>query len=145
MRRQNTTSNNVSREKYDITKHKGTQWYNECNILKEKIDKLTEINNILIEQNDELVEKLKQLKDTSDDNMINDEMESENKLLRKDIRNFKKEKKLTEDNIIQLERDLFVKDSKIQRLEDGKKDLNERYAELKEDWREERRSNRKDK
>ena len=48
------------------------------------------------------------------------------------------------DKISQLERDLFIKDGTIQRLEDSKKDLNERFLELKEDWREERR-NKKDK
>jgi len=81
------------------------------------------------------------------DNDLVDELEADSKSLRKEIRNLKRTNQIVEDKhrekIVQLERDLFVKDGQIQRLEDAKKDLKERYMELKEDWREERRSNRK--
>ena len=41
-----------------------------------------------------------------------------------------------------MERDIILKDGKIHRLEDTKKDLRERYNELKEDFREQQRWNR---
>jgi hypothetical protein len=150
MSRQNKTSNNVSREKYENVKHKGTQWYNECTQLNEKVNKSIKTNKDLLKQNEDLVEQLNDLNDIpTPDTDLTDELEAENKRLRKDIRNLKRGNKIYEDKhrdkIIQLEKDLFVKDGKIQRLEDSKKDLKERYIELKEDWREERRSNRKEK
>jgi FtsZ-binding cell division protein ZapB len=136
---QNRTSNSVSREKYENMKHKVTKWYTECTVLKEEVERLTKMNKSLSKENEDLVDAY-----TPD----NHELETENKVLRKDIRNLKRDNKFFEDkhrgNSIQLERDLFVKDGQIQRLEDSKKDLKERYIELKEDWREERRSNRKD-
>ena len=136
------TSNYVSRDKYENIKQKGTQWYNECSELKYKVEQLTKMNKELIKQNEDLLDSVTNTEAV-------DELENENKSLRKEIRNLKKDFKIYEDKhrdkIVQLERDLFVKDGKVQRLEDTKKDLNERYIELKEDWRDERRSNKKEK
>ena len=144
------SNKNVSREKYESIKQKGTQWYDECEILKEKLEKLTDMNTDLLSQNEDLVDRLKDLADTPDqapDTELIEELEKENKSLKREIRNLKRDNKTIVDKysekIVQLERDLFVKDGKIQRLEDAKRDLKERYVELKEDWREERRSNRK--
>ena len=152
MSRQSKSIKHVSREKYENVKNRGTQWYNECTCLTEKLGKLTDMNKDLLAQNEDLVDQLKDFNDQPDtirDNELEDELENENKSLRKEIRNLKRDNKIFEDKhrdkIVQLERDLFVKDGKIQRLEDAKKDLKERYTELKEDWREERRSNRKEK
>lgn len=149
MSRQSRTTNQVPREKYENVKYKGTQWYNECTVLKEKVDKLTKMNTVLLEQNENLVEQLKDSNDAhTPDNDLTVELEIENKGLNKEIRNLKRDNKIFgdkyRDKIIKLERDLFIKDGKIQRLEDTNKDLKERYIELKEDWRDERRSNRKD-
>lgn len=121
--------------------------------MKEKVEELTDMNKDLLAQNEDLVDQLKDFKedlvDQTPDNELVDELETENKSLRKEIRNMKRDNKVFDDKhrdkIVHLERDLFVKDGKIQRLEDAKKDLKERYTELKEDWREERRSNRKEK
>ena len=143
------TKNSVSREKYEIMKNKGTKWYDECLELQEKIENLSNMNKDLIDQNEYLLDNIKDLDTNEKNNDVVDELESEIKSLRKENRNLKKDNKLLEDNfrdkILQLERDLFVKDGKIQRLEDAKKDLNERYLELKEDWREEKRTNKKEK
>jgi predicted nucleic acid-binding Zn-ribbon protein len=148
----NHNKNSVSREKYDSMKNKGTKWYDDCVELKDKVEKFYQMNKTLVEQNEDLLDQIKDLQDshmneTNNDGM--DELETENKTLRKDIRNLKRDSKLLEekyrDKVVQLERDLFVKDGKIQRLEDARKDLNERYMELKEDWREERRTNKKEK
>jgi predicted RNase H-like nuclease (RuvC/YqgF family) len=146
------SSKHVSREKYENVKHKGAQWYNECTSLKEKIEKLTDMNKDLLSQNEDLVDQLKDFNDAPEqthDAELVEELESENKTLKREIRNLKRDNKMIEDKyrdkIVLLERDLFVKDGKIQRLEDAKKDLKERYIELKEDLREERRSNRKEK
>ena len=150
MSRQSRSNKHVSREKYESIKQKGTQWYNECKILKEKLEKLTDMNTDLLSQNEDLVDQLKDLSDTRDqapDTELIQELETENKSIKREIRNLKRDIKTNDDKyrdkIVQLERDLFIKDGKIQRLEDTKRDLNERYIELKEDWREERRSNRK--
>jgi chromosome segregation ATPase len=152
MSRQSTLSKHVSREKYESVKNKGTKWYNECDILKDKLETLTNMNTDLLEQNEDLLDKINDLND-EEQNPVNkefvDELETHNKSLRKEIHNLKRDNKMFvdkhQDKIIHLERDLFVKDGKIQRLEDSKKDLTERYKELKEDWREERRSNRREK
>lgn len=149
---QSRSSKHVSREKYESVKHKGTQWYNECTSLKEKLEKLTDMNKYLLAQNEDLIDQLKDFNDAPDptpDTELVDGLETENKSIKREIRNLKRDNKMIEDKyrdkIVHLERDLFVKDGKIQRLEDAKKDLKERYMELKEDWREERRSNRKEK
>ena len=42
----------------------------------------------------------------------------------------------------QIEREMLLKDSKIQRLEEAKKELKERYNELKDDYREQQRWSR---
>jgi hypothetical protein len=142
----------VSREKYESVKNKGTQWYKECDILKDKLETLTNMNNDLLEQNEDLLDKINDLNDEEQNNPNNEfihQLETDNKSLRKEIRNLKRDSKMFvdkhRDKIVHLERDLFVKDGKIQGLEDSKKDLTERYKELKEDWRDERRSNRKEK
>ena len=146
------SKNMVSREKYDIIKNKVRQWHDQCLELEEKLENLSEMNKDLIDQNGDLLDKIKELQDSNinqPNNDIVEELENLIKSLNKEIRNLKRDNKLLDDNfrdkIVKLERDLFVKDGKIQSLEDAKKDLNERYLELKEDLREERRTNKKDK
>ena len=139
----------VSREKYDNMKDKANKWRDECEQLKEKfivlqdleadLDKMLALNNKLLEENDTL----------SNNKELLDELENENKIFRKDIRCLKKENKtLVEDynkKLANLERDILLKDGKIQRLEEAKKDNKERYNELKEDFREQQRWNRQQK
>ena len=138
------TNNYVSREKYENIKDKGVRWYNTCSELKDKVNKLTQMNKDLIIQNEDLLDQVNDLNNfQKEPNKEMIELENENKALVKDIRNLKKDNNLFSDKLVLLERDLFIKDGKIQRLEDAKKDLNERYLELKEDWRDERRINKK--
>ena len=153
-------SSHVPREKYNEMKRKGTQQYKKCEKLRDNVneltqqnDELTSLNTKLTKQLEKATNKLEEMStqfenEKTDSNIpdkdLIDELEIENKSLRKEIRVLRKNVKVIDDKhrekVIQFERDLFVKDGKIQRLEDAKKDLKERYIELKEDLREERRN-----
>jgi hypothetical protein len=148
----NENNKYVSREKYNNLKLNANQWIDKCDKLVEQfsivqdmeqdIDKLEEKCRLLKEEN---INLLNQKTDIPDGDLF-DELENENKSFRKEIRLLKRDNKdLVEKNInkiSQLERDILLKDGKIQRLEEGNKDLKERYNELKEDYREQQRWNR---
>ena len=141
---------NVSREKYDSLMTKATQWRDECEKLKDTLivvqdvevdlDRLEDQVNNLSKENEALHHKIK---NDTPDNEILYELENENKLFMKEIRLLKREiKELNEKNSVkwsQMERDILLKDGKIQRLEESNKDLKDRYTELKEDYREQQR------
>lgn len=138
----------VPREKYESIKKKGLKWHREYELLKEKVEDLNIKLEDMTEMNNDLLEKIEEmaLNPQIDTNSF-EQLEDENKALIKEIRHLNKIGKIqTEkhrEKLLELERELFVKDGKIQRLEDAKKDIKERYAELKEDWRAERQNNRK--
>ena len=146
-------SRHVSRAKYENLKSIATKWKNECESLREKLvvvqdiendlDQLEEMNASLQEENETLKRKLKERLPDSD---LLEELETENKNFRKEIRGLKRENKEAVDKyqnkVSHLERDLLLKDGKIQRLEEAQKDLRERYKELKEDYREQQRWSR---
>lgn len=148
----NNRSNSVSRGKYENIKIKANQWMEKCEKMTEKlsviqdieddIDRLEEKCRLLQKENDELKKKSISIPD----NDLMDELENENKTFRKEIRILKRDnKELCEkdkNKISQLERDIMLKDGKIQRLEEAKKDLKDRYIELKEDFREHQRWSR---
>ena len=106
----------VKREKYDTLKNKALRW-------KEKCDD----NDIIILKLEEDIEKLK----------------TECEKLKVSVKNISNEKhelvQKHKDYITKVERDIILKDGKIQRLEDDRKDTKERYKELKEDFREQQR------
>ena len=150
----------VSREKYEQLKyHMGILNEKYINlqknlkmveILEDKIqdcekdnDNLLEENRDLIEQLDRVRQQIKEYKVNVQDTELLNELENENKIFRKTIRDIKKDNKIilekNEDKVRVLERDIMLKDGKIQRLEDGYMDLKERYKELKEEIREEKR------
>jgi len=143
----------VSRTKYENLKSTASKWRNECESLREKLvvvqdiendlDQLEEKNVNLREENETLKRKLKERLPDVD---LLEELETENKNFRKEIRGLKRENKEVVDKnqnrISQLERDLLLKDGKIQRLEEAQKDLRERYKELKEYYREQQRWSR---
>jgi predicted RNase H-like nuclease (RuvC/YqgF family) len=110
--------------------------------IEDDIDRLEEKCRLLQKENDELKKKSISIPD----NDLMDELENENKTFRKEIRILKRDnKELCEkdkNKISQLERDIMLKDGKIQRLEEAKKDLKDRYIELKEDFREHQRWSR---
>ena len=139
----------VSREKYEkikddffILKEKYDSLYllynNNTDILEDKIYEYNKENNILSEENRNLRDKLRDtLENTVDTDLEND------KHMKKTIKEIKKENKMilekNEEKIRILERDILLKDGKIQRLEDGYSDMKERYKELKDEIREDKR------
>lgn len=153
MSKDSNRSNVVSREKYEKLKITANKWMEKCKKITEKlsvvqdieddIDRLEEKCLLLQKENDELKKKNST---PNPDTELMDELENENKTFRKEIRFLKKEnKELCEkdkNKISQLERDIMLKDGKIQRLEEAKKDLHDRYNELKEDFREHQRWSR---
>lgn len=153
MSRDSNRTNFVSREKYEKLKISANKWIEKCERITEKlsvvqdieddIDRLEEKCLLLQKENEELKKKNSS---PNPDTELMDELENENKTFRKEIRFLKKEnKELCEkdkNKISQLERDIMLKDGKIQRLEEAKKDLQDRYNELKEDFREHQRWSR---
>lgn len=145
-------SNNVSREKYDNLKVKAKKWLEKCEKLAEKLSVIQDVDDELdrLEDKCRLLESenedLKKTKNTEPDGDLFDELENENKSFRKEIRVLKRDNKdLSEkykNKISQMDRDILLKDGKIQRLEEAKKDLKDRYSELKEDFREQQRWSR---
>ena len=116
----------VSRKKYQDLKHRAQQWIDKC----EKLEY----------ENQELKDQISDLKN---DYPEMDEIEEELNSNRKTIKTLIREKKLivekSRDSLSKLEREILLKDSQIHRMEDAKKDLKDRYNELKEDFREQQR------
>jgi len=152
--------NHVSRKKYDALKNKAQDWYDRANDLHDKYDKLLSLNEELERENEKLSGSVRDLTSTVDkanedikrwkthsenlpDADLLEELEQENKGHRKTIRNLKKDVKDLEEKylgkVATLERDIMLKDGKIQQLEEARKDIKERYKELKEDYREQQR------
>jgi len=115
----------VPRDKYEKVKSKGEEWYLRAQELNVKYEKL--------------LEELKQIKLTQPDADMISSLEQENKEQRKEIRSMKQEMREYENKIAILERDLILKDGKIQQLTEAKEDLRERYKDLKTDFREQQR------
>jgi regulator of replication initiation timing len=142
-------SKSVSRKKYEHLKNTARKWMDESEKLKENCSSYIEKNEKLVLENKELRDQLnkKTFNNVTHDPDLMDELETENKTFRKELRSLKRNKKVLNEKIIdkisKLERDILLKDGKIQRLEEAKKDLKERYSELKEDFREQQRWNRK--
>ena len=139
----------VSREKYNNLKEEAKQLSKNCNKMAEKMSIIHELE----EELNKFEEKCLILKKENDvlkiDNESDHELENVNRSLKKEIKSLKRDNNdLNEKykNIIsQLERDILLKDGKIQRLEESKKDMKDRYNELREDFREQQRWNRDNK
>jgi hypothetical protein len=136
-------------------------WYERAQDLHEKNEKLLALNGELEQVNETLTAANRDLKlalekantenkrlrtlpdDDQPDSDLVDELELESKTQRKTIRTLKKEVKDLHEKYVGkqtiLERDILLKDGKIQQLEEAKKDLKERYRDLKEDFREQQR------
>lgn len=147
------SAKHVSREKYESLKEKAAQWRDECEKLKDKLSVVQDVEADLDRFEDQVSNLRKEnealhhnIKNGTPDTELLDELENENKVFRKEIRSLKRKiKELNEKNrgkLSQMERDILLKDGKIQRLEEARKDLKERYNELKEDFREQQRWNR---
>lgn len=143
----------ISRDKYEKAKEAAKGWYNILTETKNKLEESqTEVNNLLAqreqlsEENRRLQIEMERWKKLSeqlpDPNMVED-LENENKNLSKTIRNLKKQLSESDekyrDKIARLEREKILSEGKIQQLEDARKDLQERYNDLKQDFREQQR------
>lgn len=120
-------SEHVPRKKYEELKQKAQKWQEEYYSIKEKSDDLQSQLETLENQLNKLDEN-------------DNQYENETIALKKEVVSMKKDRKILcekyQDKISQLERDIMLKDNKIQLLEDTKKDIYERYLELKEDNKE---------
>lgn len=136
----------VNRDKYEKAKEAAKAWHN---ILEETKHKLTQTQL----ENEQLLEEMKILRldcdrwkklseQLPDPNIVED-LETENKNLSKVVRSLKKQSAESEekykDKIARLEREKLLSEGKIQQLEDARKDLQERYNDLKQDFREQQR------
>lgn len=136
----------VSREKYEKAKEAAKAWYD---ILEETKDKLNESDakmERVVEENKKLQiesERWKKLSEQLPDPNLVEDLETENKNLSKMVKSLKKQlcevEEKYKDKIARLEREKILSEGKIQQLEDARKDLHERYNDLKQDFREQQR------
>uniref|UniRef100_A0A6C0EM78 Uncharacterized protein n=1 Tax=viral metagenome TaxID=1070528 RepID=A0A6C0EM78_9ZZZZ len=126
-----TRSESYLRHKYERAKEAATTWYQKYQDLQEQIDELKEENR-----------DLKREKEERPDEDFTEELEAENKQLRHEVRKLRKDLHDCKDRVAKLDRERLLSDGKIQQLEDAKKDLRERYNDLKQDFRESQRWNR---
>ena len=115
----NQSSTYVSRDKYERIKKKYRELENQFSVLREiesTLDMLETKNNMLKKENTKLVNKLRESK--------------------KEIKTYRELIGKKEDKISVLERDILLKDGKIQVLEADKTGWKERYIELRKDFRE---------
>lgn len=143
----------VTREKYEKAKEAAKGWYNilvetknkleesqaETSSLAFRIEGLTDENRKLQVETERWKKLSEQLPDP---NMVED-LKNENRNLCKTIKNLKKQLSEMDEKykgkIAGLEREKLLSEGKIQQLEDTRKDLQERYNDLKQDFREQQR------
>jgi predicted RNase H-like nuclease (RuvC/YqgF family) len=102
-----------------------------------KYNRASQERDELSDRCDYLSEELKTLK-TSDKELKTEirELKRVNRVLKRQSSGVEDKYK---DKIAKLERDIILRDGKIQQLEDSRRDLQERYQELKTDFREQRK------
>lgn len=106
----------VSRDKYERAKEAARAWHNELIKLQDEQQKYTHLE----EENKSLAQTIRELKrELSDRDKAASETEQKYK-----------------DKIASLERDRLLFEGRIQQLEEARRDLQERYNELKQDFRE---------
>lgn len=119
-------------DKYKVAKDACKKWEKEYT-------RVVEENNILKQD----VERWKKLSENLPDIQTVDDLTEENRTLTKTVKMLKKElenlnlkyEDKYRDKINTLEREKIIYEGKIQHLEETKKDLQERYNELKSDYR----------
>jgi DNA repair exonuclease SbcCD ATPase subunit len=129
----------VNRDKYEKAKEAAKAWYNILEDTKNKLEDLQAENETLKIE----CERWKKLSEQlPDPNMVQD-LENENKNLVKTAKALKKQVSESEekyrDKIAKLEREKLLSEGKIQQLEEARRDLQERYNDLKQDFREQQR------
>lgn len=122
----------VSQNKYDKAKEAAKFWHG-------KLETILEENTFLKKE----VERWKQLSEVLPDPDSIEELQKEAKEQGKAIKALKKQNSETEERykekIAHLEREKILHEGKIQQLEEARRDLQERYNELKQDYREQYR------
>jgi multidrug resistance efflux pump len=129
----------VNREKYEKAKEAAKVWYEK---LEEKKIELEEAQKN-IEYYKAEAERWKHMVDQLPDTQTVEDLETENRKLSKNLRQANKQLHDSEekysDKIARLEREKLLAEGKIQQLEEARKDLQERYNDLKQDYREQQR------
>jgi len=122
----------VSRNKYEKAKDAAKTWFNLLNETQNKLEKLQAENNHLLAETERWKKLSEQLPDLDD-----------TKNLSKTVKALKKQLLETEEKyknkISMLEREKILSDGKVQQLEEARKDLQERYNDLKQDFREQQK------
>jgi chromosome segregation ATPase len=126
----------VSREKYEDMKDKAMQYRDECESLKDENESLRERHAELRDVISDLEKSMSTLSTHSDYAEQLDSMKKEIQMLKKDK---KRDMESYTTKLAQLEREIMLKDANIQRLEDTRKDLHERYDELRSDYKDQQR------
>lgn len=136
----------VSREKYEKAKEAAKAWYDILGKTNEKLSEMEVKIDVITEENKKLqvdCERWKKLSEQLPDPNLVEDLENENKVLSKTVKSLKKQLSEVEekykDKIARLEREKILSEGKIQQLEDARKDLHERYNDLKQDFREQQR------
>lgn len=150
----------VSREKYERAKDAANAWHEKLQEANEQLETYEAENAELASTNAKLarsqkdlqeqivklkseVSRWKKLSEELPDSDLVEELEAESKQHRREIRKLKKENHDIEDKykdrIAKLERERLLSDGRIQQLEEARKDLRERYNDLKQDYREQQR------
>lgn len=129
----------VSREKYEDMKDKAMRYSDECESLKDENESLRERHAELRDVISDLEKSMSTLSAHTDHTDYVEQLES----MKKEIQMLKKDKKRDAESyttkLAQLEREIMLKDANIQRLEDTRKDLHERYDELRSDYKDQQR------
>lgn len=136
----------ISRKKYDKLLKKAQQWANIVKDLDQNLKNLELRNEELNTEKDELYNNYIELKKHKGDSNRLCELEDENKELKNAIKlvkqQIKDEKEQEYKNTFNLQKDNMLKDGKIQQMQDTIESLKQRYKDLYEEYRDQRRWNR---
>lgn len=123
----------IKRDKYEKAKKAAREWHS---LYEQTLSKLEQVTV----ENEELKSDVLRWRKLSEELPDKEELEQNSKEYRKTIRNLKdkshEESEKLRYRITELEREQILHQGKIQQLEEAKKDLRERYQELKQDYRE---------
>lgn len=122
------SSRYVNREKYQVAKDAATTWH-------EKLIESKKINSEQLEKITNLEKEVLRWKNLSEQLPDPEDVRTNRHKMKKQLEQYK-------DKIANLERDKLLLEGKIQQLEESKKDLKERYNELKQDYRDSQKWNR---
>ena len=121
-------SRTISRDKYESIKEKASQWRDKALDYESRYESIFKENEKLIEQNEQLQDKLVDMP-VVDDEEVNE--------LKREIKVLMKKNKALEDkrgsDFFDLERQLLRKEGEVDRLTAAVEDYKERYKEFREE------------